>query len=588
MYFDYFVLPFTVGLNILIIYLIVLYSGWIRKMEKEDKEKIRKNIFSLKTIKAIGEIFLESLLHRKIFRVNPILGFMHSAFAFGWFLLIVVGKLEVSFCCSDFFNPPYYAIFFRFFEPANESFPFQAGFAFLMDLILLYILLGLILALIKRVRSRLLGMKSTSKLKLFDKIAMMSLWMIFPLRFFAESFSCGLNGTGSFLTNNAGIFFDSFLPLDKIAYPAWWAYSLSLCFFFLALPFSRYMHIPTEMIYIFLKNMGIKQGKKFTSFTNFPLYSCSRCGICLDQCQLNTSLGNKDSQSVYFLQKLRNKEDFGRELENCLQCGKCEKACPVGIDLMDIRLSQKKDKSVVTKKTYSYIGIPGGELTDIAYFSGCMGHLTPGVEKSMINIFERAGVKFSFVDKEKGICCGRPLKLAGQHKAASVLIKKNTEIIENTGAKLLVTSCPICYKVFKEDYNLSMRVLHHTEFLHELVGKGVIGLRKKTVSYTYHDPCELSRNNPVYKEPRELLSMLGDYKESEYSKDKSLCCGGGLANTHISQKEKTKVSQDVVKLLSETHMDVIVTSCPLCKKTLEKARMSEIKDISEVFAEGIK
>ena len=94
MYYDPFVLPFTIGLNILLIYLVIKYARWIRTFSPEDKRTIRRNFFSLKTLKAGKEVFLESLVHHKIFRTNPFLGYMHMCFGLGWFLLIVVGKIE--------------------------------------------------------------------------------------------------------------------------------------------------------------------------------------------------------------------------------------------------------------------------------------------------------------------------------------------------------------------------------------------------------------------------------------------------------------------------------------------------------------
>ena len=94
MYYDPFVLPFTIGLNILLIYLVIKYARWIRTFSPEDKRTIRRNLFSLKTLKAGKEVFLESLVHHKIFRTNPFLGYMHMCFGLGWFLLIVVGKIE--------------------------------------------------------------------------------------------------------------------------------------------------------------------------------------------------------------------------------------------------------------------------------------------------------------------------------------------------------------------------------------------------------------------------------------------------------------------------------------------------------------
>lgn len=71
MYYDPFVLPFTIALNLLLIYLVIKYARWIRSFSKEDRRIIRKNIFTLKTGKAIREVFLESLVHHKIYRTNP-------------------------------------------------------------------------------------------------------------------------------------------------------------------------------------------------------------------------------------------------------------------------------------------------------------------------------------------------------------------------------------------------------------------------------------------------------------------------------------------------------------------------------------
>ena len=142
MYYDPFVLPFTIGLNILLIYLVIKYARWIRTFSPEDKRTIRRNLFSLKTLKAGKEVFLESLVHHKIFRTNPFLGYMHMCFGLGWFLLIVVGKIESLVYHTSIFNPPYFAIFFRYFHPAQETFPYSSTFAFLMDLILLMILSG--------------------------------------------------------------------------------------------------------------------------------------------------------------------------------------------------------------------------------------------------------------------------------------------------------------------------------------------------------------------------------------------------------------------------------------------------------------
>ncbi len=154
MYYDPFVLPFTLGMSALLFYLAVTYIRWIRSFLPRDRRTIWKNILSRKTLKAGKEIFMECLVHHKIFRTHPFLGYMHMCFGLGWFLLIVIGKIESVTYHPSWTNPPYYAIFFRFFHPAGADFPGSRVFAFLMDLVLLTILSGLLLAWLKRLYSR--------------------------------------------------------------------------------------------------------------------------------------------------------------------------------------------------------------------------------------------------------------------------------------------------------------------------------------------------------------------------------------------------------------------------------------------------
>lgn len=64
-----------------------------------------------------------------------------------------------------------------------------------------------------------------------------------------------------------------------------------------------------------------------------------------------------------------------------------------------------------------------------------MTHLTPRIIKSMKKIFEKAGERYEIMDSEGGICCGRPMLLAGKTDAAQAVIAKNTEMIRKSGAK---------------------------------------------------------------------------------------------------------------------------------------------------------
>lgn len=589
MNYDPFVLPFTIGISALLIYLVVTYIRWIRSFPRRDKRTIRRNLFSFKTLKAGKEIFMESLVHHKIFRTHPFLGYMHLCFGLGWFLLIVVGKIESVTYHPSWTNPPYYAIFFRFFHPAGAPFPGSRVFAHLMDAILLMILSGLLLAWLKRLHSRFLGMKRTTQHRPFDRLILTALWLIFPLRFLAESFTAGIRGGGGFLTQSAGDLFSRFLPLDQLFYPAWWAYSSALGLFFLLLPFSRYMHIPTEMVYILLKNWGIRQGDTFNAFSRFQLYSCSRCGICIDRCQLGSVLDIRDTQPVYFLRKIRHGQDHSRADHNCLLCGRCEEACPVDLRLNALRLTQRPDHSHTTKDTYAYIPAPSPAVakTRVAYFAGCMGQLTPNVTRSMCTLFEKADIPYTFLDEQGGICCGRPMLLSGNRRTASVIMQKNKAAIEASGAGLLVTSCPICYKTFKENYGLDIPVLHHSEYIRQLIGEGLLHPRRSDLRTVFHSPCELGRGSKVYEAPKAALRAVSDLLPTPLDDANTLCCGGSLANTVITPGQRSTLAEKALEAYLAYRPDVLVTACPLCKKTFGKSdHPVPVKDLAEIVAEN--
>lgn len=594
MTFDLFVLPFFIGLLFLLVVLLVKYSRWIAMMDATDRVKAGMALFSVNLLKSLREVFLESLVHRRMFKRNPLLGYMHMSFALGWFLLIVMGNLESRIYSGGHINPPYYPIFLKFFIHDKRVLPFEiftlpGFFRFTMDLLLLFVLSGLVLALIKRTRSKWFGLKKTTKHNSFDRWALTSLWLIFPMRLLAESFTAGIYQGGGFLTNSLGSIFAMILPVQVLAYPAWWAYSCMLGVFFVTLPWSRFMHIPTEIVLIFLRNAGIEQGKYPGSFSQIEIRSCPRCGVCIDVCQMN-QVGLTGSTAVYFIRSLRDGQTDVKLNANCMMCGRCLEACPVGIDTLGLRVGARKVDNKLLAPEFSYLlkNIPAVKTANVAYFAGCMGHLTPAVKRAMLQIFKHAGVNYTFLDEDGSICCGRPLKLAGKMDAAQRLIAENTLMIRNSGAEILVTSCPICYKIFKSDYSLNgIRVLHHSGFIHEQVQAGKIKLVLTASKAAYHDPCELGRGSGIYEQPRQLLKQMGQIAEVAEERANALCCGGSVGELLMSASQRNVIRDQALGVLCKSEPDVLVTGCPLCKKTFAQGAHIPVKDIAELVAENI-
>ena len=72
-----FSIPFIVGVVTMFVVLIVKYGSWIFGLSAADRMRIVKGIPSRQTPLAVWEVVRESLLHRRIFKVNPLLGYMH-------------------------------------------------------------------------------------------------------------------------------------------------------------------------------------------------------------------------------------------------------------------------------------------------------------------------------------------------------------------------------------------------------------------------------------------------------------------------------------------------------------------------------
>ena len=462
-----------------------------------------------------------------------------------------------------------------------------------MDGLLLYVFLGLTMAIIKIFWSKVLGMRRTTKHTLVDRFAKFSLWMIFPMRLLAESVTACLYGNGGFFTQAVGNLFDPMI-VRGMETSVWMLYSLMLGVFFVTMPFTRYMHIFTELLLIYFRKIGVREEAVKTGYTLFELNACSRCGVCISGCPIDKVLENHEIQSVYLVRSLRNQERGSRLkmiADNCLMCDRCVVDCPVGIDLSALRRQTRAKGVIDTTGNYKYLDnkrTPFNAIGRVAYFGGCMSHLTPGITESMERIFTAAGQKYWYMDKLSTICCGRPLQQQGFTNQAAELRQKNTELIEKSGATMLVTSCPICYQSFKKEYNLNIPVVHHTEYIDMLIKQGRIKVRHDDRKVSYHDPCELGRGCGIYDEPRNVLSAVTNLQRTRYQREKSVCCGFNLGDTRLSIEEQTKIRNASLENLTSKPVDAIVTACPMCKKAFQHATNDyPVRDIAEVVAENL-
>lgn len=592
--FNPFVLPFLFGMVFVLGYCAFGALRIFLQLDHADRKRFLVSLITPKTIyKNIKDILLNCLLHVKLWKRNKMLGYMHSSIAFGWFMLILLGHVECFIYMPHRVRLFYYPIFFNFFVAENESTIGGAILFFLMDFFLLVVISGIVLAMIKRVRSRIFGMRRTTRPSLLDRIGLYSLWMIFPLRLIAEGFTAHISG-GSFLTIPLNMVFQSFFGDHMNMLPTWWAYSICLCIFMCVLPFTRYMHIPAEMMLIPMRNAGltIKHARK--GFAKAQVYSCPNCGVCIDACPMSVKKANIKDTTVYLNRQIRrNNEKRIEEIsDKCLLCGKCSAVCQVQVDGPKMRIAQRSIRKYGFSQDYSGIDISDAKARcaenigdhKVIYFAGCMTALTPAISRAMESLLKKAGVNYVFMDKDGGLCCGRPMLTAGRFDQAKQLIKKNKEIIQSSGAEILLLSCPICYKIFSEQYKLEgIRVMHHTEYLQELIREGRLAVSRDETKYVFHDPCELGRGSGIYEQPREVLKCAGELVEAEKNKEMSICCGGSLGSLTLGFDKREDITRNSLQNLTVSNPDSIVTACPLCKATFGRYSDRPVEDIAEII-----
>lgn len=586
--FNSFVTPFLIGMIFVLCWCLFGAVRVIWELPKEDRKKFFLSFLNPKVmVKNIKDWFCDCLFHIKLWKRNKLLGYMHSSIAFGWFMIIVIGHIEVFLFMPERIHRLWYPIFFRYFVAVSENTMEGALLFFLMDFFLLVILSGVVLAMIKRVYSLIFGMRRTTRASITDLVGLYALWSIFPLRLLAEGFTADVSG-GSFLTKSLNSILHLFYSDPTNALPVWWAYSISLGVFMCVLPFSRYMHIPAEILLIPMRNAGIRVSHSRKGFSRLQTHSCPGCGVCIDACPLSAVPTNTKDTTVYLNRQLKrnNKRRIEEISDKCLLCGKCSVVCQIGVQGDKLRITQRSARKYELQHDYSTVD-EKMYITEkhhrVLYFAGCMTHLTPSIKKSMISILDIAGEDYAFMDGDGGICCGRPMLIAGRKDAAMQMIEKNTSIIKASGATVLLLSCPICYRIFKENYSLDgIEILHHTEYIDRLIADGKLDIVKSDLRYSYHDPCELGRGCGIYEQPRRVVNASGELLEGDKNRAESICCGGSLGSLSLNDEQRKKLVENSLTNLTLASPDALVTACPLCKTTFNRYADIPVLDISEV------
>jgi heterodisulfide reductase subunit D len=246
-----------------------------------------------------------------------------------------------------------------------------------------------------------------------------------------------------------------------------------------------------------------------------------------------------------------------------------------------------------------------GQSPEILFWVGCAGSFdqrAQKITKAFASILDKVGINYAVLGKEES-CTGDPVRRAGNEFMFQMMAYQNIQVLNNYGIKKIVTACPHCFNIIKNEYadlGGNYDVIHHSVFLQQLIDEGRIKLKDggifKGKRITYHDSCYLGRANNIYEAPRKVLEALdAELVEMKRCRSNGLCCGaGGAQMFKEEEKGEKRVNVERSQEAIETGASVIAAACPFCNtmmtdgvKLAEKEDNVQVLDIAEIVARYI-
>ena len=246
-----------------------------------------------------------------------------------------------------------------------------------------------------------------------------------------------------------------------------------------------------------------------------------------------------------------------------------------------------------------------GTAPDILFWVGCSGSFDQRAQKitrAFAGILTRVGINFAILGKEE-MCTGDPVRRAGNEFMFQMMAYQNIQVLNNYGIKKIVTACPHCFNIFKNEYpelGGNYEVIHHTTFLQQLIDEGKLRLKEGGVfkgrKITYHDSCYLGRANNIYEAPRKVLEALdAELVEMKRCRTKGLCCGAGGAQMFKEEEKGTiRINEERINEALSTQATIVAAACPFCNtmmtdgvKAKEKEDVVKVLDVAELIWAGM-
>lgn len=372
--------------------------------------------------------------------------------------------------------------------------------------------------------------------------------------------------------------------------------------------------------------VGVETAADFTWKERLDFDSCLGCGRCEEVCPATRAGGTSFSPRDFIARSLAAVDALGGAetsespaalvdgamdatyVWNCRTCMACTEVCPVAIDHVDTLMEVRRNETLMQARMPSeagrtlrllektgnpfgaaqsersdwieQAGIPvvgRGEEVDVLLWIGCTTTFDPSkrrIAEDLCTLLTACGIDYGVLGSDER-CCGDPARVMGEERLFQDIAKAQIEQLNSRKFKIILTACPHCYNVLKNEYptfGADFEVVHHSEFLHEMLYEGTLKPEiANTQRVTYHDPCYLGRYQGITEAPRQVLGALpgAEVVEMQHHGVESMCCGGGGGHFWMDLPSDERINDLRVTEATDVGADTIVTACSFCKQMLE-------------------
>lgn len=325
----------------------------------------------------------------------------------------------------------------------------------------------------------------------------------------------------------------------------------------------------------------VKSGKEFDDqkslirhyITEEELWACTTCNACAQECPININHPSIiiDMRRYLVMEESAAPAELNAVFQNIENNGAPWQFSPE--DRMIWAENIKLNDEEISIPIMSEVVANGKNPEYLLWVSsaGAFDDRYKKVMKEFVKILHHLKIDYAVLGVEENDS-GDIARRAGNEMLFQMQALTNIETFKAYNVKKILTCDPHDYNTFKNEYpdlGADFEVIHHSEFLNNLIKSGKIknGSDKfKLEKITFHDPCYLGRANKIYDAPRNVLKSLGsEMIEMKRNKSFALCCGaGGGQMFKEAEKGEKEIFIERIEDVIETKSTIVATACPFC------------------------